>query len=75
MSASREKQLRQEQTESGYVDPKVIEKEAKKNSEKRRNRLYAAIGVAFLAAVVIAVVWRSNIIAKNATALTIDNQK
>lgn len=75
MSASREKQLRQEQTESGYVDPKAIEEEAKKNSEKRSNRLYAAIGVAFLAAVVIAVVWRSNIIAKNATALTIDDQK
>ena len=75
MSASREKQLRQEQTESGYVDPKAVEEEAKQKSEKRSNRLYAAIGVAFLIAVVIAVVWRSNIIAKNATALTIDDQK
>lgn len=75
MSASREKQLRQEQAESGYVDPKTIEEEAQRKSEKRSNRLYAAIGVVFLIAVVAAIVWRSNIIAKNATALTIDDEK
>ena len=75
MSASKEKQLHQEQTESGVVDTKAIEAEAKKASEKRSNRLYAAVGIVFLLAVVTAIVWRSNVIAKNATALTIDDQK
>ena len=75
MSASNEKQLHKEQTESGFVDTKAMEAEAKKASEKRSNRLYAAVGIVFLLAVVTAIVWRSNIIAKNATALTIDDQK
>ena len=75
MSASREKQLRQEQAASGYVDPKTLEEQARQKKEKRSNRLYALIGVVFLVAVVISIVWRSNIIAKKATAVTIDGEK
>ena len=55
MSASREKQLRQEQAASGYVDPKTLEEQARQKKEKRSNRLYALIGVVFLVAVVISV--------------------
>ena len=75
MSASREKQLRQEQAASGYVDPKTVEEQARQQKEKRSNRLYALIGVLFAVAVVISIVWRSNIIAKNTTAVTIDGEK
>ena len=75
MSASREKQLRQEQATSGYVDPKTVQEETQRKNEKRSNRLYAVIGVVFLIAVVASVVWRSNVIAKNSTAVTIDGEK
>lgn len=75
MSASREKQLRQEQAASGYVDPKTAAEQARQKKEKRSNRLYATIGVVFLVAIVASIVWRSNIIAKNATAVTIDGEK
>ena len=75
MSASREKQIRQELEASGVTDPKTeLEKEQAKK-EKRSNTLYAVIGVVFVLALVVCLVWRSNIIAKKATALTIDDEK
>ena len=75
MSASREKQLRQEQVASGYVDPKTVEAEARRKKEKRSNCLYAVIGVVFLAALAVTIVWRSNVIPKHTAAVTIDGEK
>ena len=75
MSASREKQLRQEQAVSGYVDPKTVEAEARRKKEKRSNCLYAVIGVVFLAALAVTIVWRSNVIPKHTAAVTIDGEK
>ena len=75
MSASREKQNRQDLAEAGVVDPSVVDAAEKKKKEKRTNALYTAIGVAFLIVAIMAVVWRSNIIPKKATAATIDGEK
>ena len=43
MSASREKKLRQDQTASGYVDPKAEKELEEKKAEKRSNVLYSVI--------------------------------
>ena len=75
MSASREKQNRQDRAESGVVDPKAIDAAEQQKKEKRSNALYTVIGVVFLIFAIMAVVWRSNIIPKTATAATIDGEK
>ena len=72
MSASREKQLRQEQAASGALDTQAELKKEQAKKEKRSNTLYIVIAAAFLLALVASVVWRSNIISKNATAVTVD---
>ncbi|MBQ9329658.1 MAG: hypothetical protein IJ221_01540, partial [Oscillibacter sp.] len=74
MSASREKQNRQEQAGSGYVSPKTAREAEQRKAEKRSNVLYAVIGVVFAAAVVVSVIWNSNIISRSATAVTIDGE-
>ena len=48
MSASREKKLRQDQTASGYVDPKAEKELEEKKAEKRSNVLYSVIAVLFV---------------------------
>ena len=75
MSASREKQIRQEQASSGWVDPKVVREQEQRKKEKRSNILYGTIAVLFLIAIIVAGIWRSNVIPKNATAVTIDGEK
>ena len=75
MSASREKQIRQELEESGITDPKTELEAQQAQKEKRSNILYAVIGVVFVLALIVCLVWRSNIIPKKATALTIDGEK
>lgn len=75
MSASREKQNRQELAESGVIDPQTAEANEQKKKEKRSNTLYTVIGVAFLIVAIMAVIWRSNIIPKTATAATVDGEK
>ena len=73
MSASREKQLRQEQIEAG--DTAEIQKEDTRKNQKRSGVLYGVIAVVFLIALVGAVVWRSNVVSKVAPAATIDGEK
>lgn len=75
MSASREKKLRQDQTASGYVDPKAEKELEEKKAEKRSNVLYSVIAVLFVLVVAASFLWRSNVISRNATALTIDGRK
>ena len=75
MSASREKKLRQDQTASGYVDPKAEKVLEEKKAEKRSNVLYSVIAVLFVLVVAASFLWRSNVISRNATALTIDGEK
>ena len=75
MSASREKQNRQEQVSSGWVDPKTAREAQQRKQEKRSNRLYGLIAVVFVLVAVAAIIYRSNIIPKMSTAATIDGEK
>ena len=75
MSASREKKTRQDQTSSGWVDPKTAREAKQRKEEKRSNLLYGTIFVVFLLVAAAAIVWKSNIIQRTATAVTIDGEK
>lgn len=75
MSASREKKNRQEQISAGWSDPKTAREAQQRKQEKRSNALYGVIAAVFIIAAVISIVWRSNIISKTATAVTIDGEK
>ncbi|MDO4315971.1 MAG: peptidylprolyl isomerase [Oscillospiraceae bacterium] len=75
MSASREKQTRQEQASAGWIDPKTVREAQQRKQERRSNILYGVIGIVFAVAVVATIVWRSNIIPKMSTAATIDGEK
>ena len=74
MSASREKKSRQEQTGSGWNDPKTAREAKERKEERRTNILYGTIGVVVLLVAIAAVVWKSNIIPKSATAVTINGE-
>ena len=75
MSASREKQNRQELANSGWTDPKLTQEAEQRKAEKRNNTLYAIIGIVFAVILIGSLVWRSNIIPRTATAATIDGEK
>ena len=75
MSASREKKTRQDQAGSGWVDPKTAREAKQRKEEKRSNLLYGTIFVVFVLVAVAAVIWKSNIIQRAATAVTIDGEK
>ena len=70
MSASNEKKL-QKDLVTGSTDPKTFKELEQQKAEKRSNLLYSIIGVLFLVAVVVRLIWRSNIISRTATAVTI----
>jgi len=75
MSASREKQNRQEQASSGWVDPKTVREAEQRKKEKRSNLLYGVIALVFVVVAVASIIYRSNIIPKLTTAATIDGEK
>ena len=75
MSASREKKSRQELAGTDYVDPKTIREAEQRKAEKRSNKVYAAIAVIFVIVAVVSLVWKSNILQKKATAVTIGDEK
>lgn len=75
MSASREKKNRQDLSGSDWSNPKTAREAQQRKEEKRTNILYGTIGVVFLIVAIMAVIWKSNIIPKMATAATINGEK
>lgn len=75
MSASREKKTRQDLSGSNWSNPKTAREAQQRKEEKRSNLLYGTIGVVFLIVAIMAVIWKSNIIPKMATAATINGEK
>ena len=71
MSASREKKPRQDLSGSGWNDPKTAREAKQRQKEHSTNLLYGTIGVVFLVIAIAAVIWKSNIIPKTATAATV----
>ena len=74
MSASREKKNRQEVAASGAVDPKTARQAQEQAKERRSNRLYAIIAIAFVVVAIGLVVWNSNIIQRGTTAVTVEGE-
>ncbi|MBR7146711.1 MAG: peptidylprolyl isomerase [Oscillospiraceae bacterium] len=75
MSASREKKNRQQLTQSGYVDPKVIREQEKKAQERKNNRMYAIGAIVFAIVAVVVLTLNSGIIQRGSTAVTIDGKE
>ena len=69
------KKTRQDQASSGWVDPKTAREAKQRKEEKRSNLLYGTIFVVFLLVAAAAIIWKSNIIQRTATAVTIDGEK
>ena len=74
MSASREKKTRQE-TDTVWSDPKTAREAQQRKEERRSNILYGTIAVVFVLVAVAAIIWKSNIIPKSATAATVNGEK
>ena len=75
MSASREKKSRLDQSASDQLSPKTFQERERQKAERRNNFLYGLIAVAVVLVLAVSLIWRSNIIARNATAVTIDGEK
>ena len=75
MSESREKKTRQDLSGSGWNDPKTAREAKQRQKEHSTNLLYGTIGVVFLVIAIAAVIWKSNIIPKTATAATVNGEK
>ncbi len=74
MSASREKKTRQEQTVSGYVDPRTKREQEEQAKARRSSMLYIAVAVAFVIVAVVVIVANSKVIERNADAVTIGTE-
>ncbi len=75
MSASREKKTRQDLIKSDWTDPKTAREAQQRKAEKRSNMVYGAIAVIFVLVAAASLVWKSQIIQKTATAVTVDGEK
>ena len=62
-------------TSTGGTDPKTAREAQQRKAEKRSNVMYGTIAVIFLLVAVASIIWRSNIIPKTATAVTINGEK
>ena len=65
MSASREKKTRQELAASGAPDPKQVRLEEEARQQKRSNRLYGLIALAFVVIAAALLLWNSNVIQRS----------
>ena len=75
MSGSREKKSREGQIGSDRPDPRTAREAQRRREERRSNLLYGAIAVVFVAVAVVTLVWKSNIVQKSASAVTINGEK
>lgn len=74
MSASREKRTRQEQTAQGPNEKKIQQRD-QEQKDRARNTLYAIAAAVIALAVIVLLVWNSNIIQSRSTAVTINGEK
>jgi len=75
MSASNEKKTGQARSNiTSWSNPRTAREAEKMKEERRSNILYATIGVVFLLVAISVFVWKSNVIQKHATAVTIHGE-
>lgn len=75
MSGSREKKSREGQIGSNWTDPKTAREAQRRKEERRSNILYGTIAVVFVVVALVTFVWKSNLVQKTATAVTINGEK
>lgn len=75
MSASREKKIRQELAAQGIPDIKEIRAAEERKQQRRANILYGSIAAAFVLVAAALLIWNSNIIQRNSTAISVDGVK
>ena len=75
MSASREKKIRQELAAQGIPDIKEIRAEEERKQQRRANILYGSIAAVFVLVAAALLIWNSQIIQRNSTALSVDGVK
>ncbi len=74
MSASREKRTRQDLQSSGYVDPRIAEKQ-KKQAADRRSNTWITVGIIVFVLIAAALIaWNSGVFKRPVTALTADGE-
>jgi parvulin-like peptidyl-prolyl isomerase len=71
MSASREKHNRRE---AGRETPRTAREAEQLKAEKRANRVYIAVAVAFVLVAALTLIWKTNILQKSVTAVTIGDE-
>jgi len=72
MSASREKKIRQD---DAWSDPRTAREAEQRAAEKKSNRLYLIIGIAFAVVFIISILWNSGLVLPRMTAVSIDGEK
>lgn len=75
MSASREKKNRQELSGSGIPDIRDIHAAEERKKQRRSNWLYGSIGIIFVLVAAGLLLWNSNIIQRNKTAVCVGEEK
>ena len=75
MSASREKKIRQELAAQGIPDIKQIRAEEERKQQRRANILYGSVAAVFVLVAVGLLIWNSQIIQRNSTAISVDGEK
>ena len=71
MSASREKQNRKN---SGGISPKTAREAQQLQEDRRAKIMYGSVGAALVAAILLSLLWNSNIISRSASAVTVDGR-
>lgn len=74
MSASKEKKTRQEQTASGWTDPKTAREAKQRQEERKSSILYATIAVVFVVVAIVSLTWKSGVLQRQANAATIHGE-
>lgn len=62
------------QEKSGFASPRTMRESKEQQEARRSNRMYGAIAIAFVLVAILTFMWRSNIIQRNATAVTIHGE-
>lgn len=62
------------QEKNAFASPRTMRESKERQEARRSNRMYGAIAIAFVLVAILTFMWRSNVIQRNATAVTIQGE-
>lgn len=71
---SENEQKKNKDLSSGLTSPKTAREQKQRQEERRSNLMYGTIAVLFVIVAIICLIWKSNVIPKHATAVSIDGE-